>query len=287
MVSKLLMKYLRSLIPFFGTVALVALFFKLPETPDLFDCASCTSNDPYFPLFAAGYFTSLIAIALIFPEFPSKATAWGGILWSILLTFALTYLAWSLCVMCLIAHLCNILIWVIWLITSQKKTIWAAPLSVRVAGAVFAPMIMLTLFASLNLTFMVYDFRLSQPQNLLKPGDILPHFAQQGIPLCINFITPDCPYCKKQLPLLHKIALNCSLSTVKFINITPFITEELVRQHPSSQWIEDKDGKLKTLFKVQGYPTLFLADAEGKIKKIIAGMSEELKSEHPDFPFNF
>lgn len=63
----------------------------------------------------------------------------------------------------------------------------------------------------------------------------------------------------------------------RFINITPALTPELVQQSSDIEWIEDKKGQLRELYKVSGYPTLFVVGKDGKVRQVFSGVSSELR----------
>jgi len=294
------MKQLRNWISILGILALMALFLKMPETPNvfgIFKCETCAPSAPYLPLIGAGYFATLVAISLLFPAFPTSLIARSGLIWSVLLAIALTYMdlpVW--CAACLMGHACNILIWTIW---------WGAPAAIQEARAspfrerlcltLLAPITMMALFSCLNLTFLVYNLKAKHDglATGLKPGDAVPTFttlspenhtftnsdiaATAGI--VINFVSPNCPYCKEQLPILDAVAAQFTNSSYRFINISPSLPPELVEQSSAAEWIEDREGKLRELFKVSGYPTLFVIGADSKILQIIPGVPKDLKND--------
>src|SRR5277367_351615 len=153
----------RDWVPVLGLLALVALFLKMPATPDffsMFHCKTCGTSDPYLPLLGAGYFSVLIAISLLFPSFPGPKVSRGGLTWATLLAVALTYIdmpGW--CADCLIGHACNILIWLIWVFISPgEHKPSAATVKERLCLTMFSAISVVALFCCLNLTFMTYGF---------------------------------------------------------------------------------------------------------------------------------
>src|SRR5579871_3264564 len=110
MVSSIL-KHSRLAIPFFGLLALLMLFLKLPG---ISSCKICST--PYMPFIGGAYFSILIALSLLFPRFPSPSIARAGLIWAVLLFVLLTYRdlpQW--CAPCVSAHLCHSALWTIWL----------------------------------------------------------------------------------------------------------------------------------------------------------------------------
>jgi hypothetical protein len=289
------MKYFRHLIPILGILALLALFLKLPETSKIFNalsCKTCSLPDPYLPLVGSAYFATLIAISLFFPRFPRPQIARSGLIWAVLLALVLTYIDFpQICVLCLIGHACNISIWTIWTVTSSTKSLSNSSVKERLYLVVFAPISIAALFGSLNLTFMAYGFKTHPPipGTGLQIGDAVPSFSTRtsdgqlitcpaSSRMLINFISPDCPHCKEQLKVLDTIIPEIKSSACRFINITPFLSSELVAYSPSMEWVEDKVGDLSSLFNVPGYPTLFVVGSDSKIVQIIPGVHEDLKN---------
>jgi thiol-disulfide isomerase/thioredoxin len=293
------MMQFRHWVPAFGILALATLFLKLPEIPNIFgffECKTCTSSDPYLPLIAAGYFSLLIAVALLFPDFPLPMIARGGLTWAILLALSLTYILlpdW--CLSCLIGHGCHILIWTIWVVTPQATNKPISTFQERFCLMLFVPISVVALFSCLNLTFMAYGYKLqhivSTPS--LQPGDAVPNVitqtlnddhlfidstAAQTTGIVINFISPDCPYCKEQLSVLYAVVAQLESGSCRFINVSPSLSSEMIQQSTAIEWVEDKEGKLRELFKVSGYPTMFVVGTDGKIKLVIPGVPDQLHS---------
>lgn len=292
------MKKVRHLVPVLSLFALTALFLKLPEIPDFFGfftCKACSSSDPYLALMGAGYFSALLAVSLLFPAFPLTQVARGGLLWAVLLFATLSYIDLpNLCVACMIAHACNICIWAIWLMTPPSQQELASNLKERLFMALLMPISIVALFSCLNLTFMAYSLKNSGAISAtdLKLGDATPIFATQTIDghliantddspvtdIILNFVTPDCPYCKEQMLTVNAIASEIVGKAYRMINVSPKISSGWMKESPIVEWIEDKDGQLRQLFKVAGYPTMFVIGSDGKLAQIIAGVPEKLES---------
>ncbi len=292
--SELTMKHLRRAVPVLGLLALAALFFSLPETPSILTCKSCSSNSPYLSLIGSGYFAGLIALSLLFPAFPGRHLARGGLTWAALLAASLTYIHYpQWCAACLICHSCNILIWTIWIVNpAQKNQPESSSFRERMCLALFAPISVIALFSCLNLTFMAYGFKTSRAfiATALKPGDALPEFTMQtanGLTIAntdalhkgmvINFISPDCPHCKEQLVILDAVARELDGKLYRFINVSPQIAPALIQRSSSTEWVEDRENNLRNLFTISGYPTLIVVGTDGKIAQAIPGVPDRLK----------
>lgn len=300
MVSRGPVKHLRRGVPFLGFLALLVLFLKLPETPDVFGvfgCKTCSTADPYLPLLGAGYFALLIGLSMLFPAFPGHTLARAGLVWAVSLAVALTWIAlpgW--CLACLVAHACNLAIWGIWMVLPEEPAgSQGAPMRERLCLAVFAPLSVVALFSGLNLTFMAYGYRLhalDTGTTSLQPGDRVPAFetrtwkgvsfsdvdATRFSATVLNFVSPDCHYCKEQLPVLDTIASELADGQYRFVNISASVTPDLAAHSPNTEWVEDSDSALRRLFQVTGYPTLFLLNSDGKIKHVVSGVPTQLRA---------
>jgi thiol-disulfide isomerase/thioredoxin len=291
------MKQLRYWVPLLSILALILLFFKLPEAPNpfgIFGCKTCSSNTPYLVLGGAGYFAILLAVSWLFPAFPSVQVARGGLTWAVLLALVLTYLylpTW--CISCLIAHLCNILIWTIWVFVPPGVKHAPTTLKERLCLTLIMPVSLIALFSCLNLTFMAYNHRINHYTSTagLQSGDTAPTFnlfTLQGNPissadpntdLVLNFVSPKCSHCKEQLPIFNAIAAQLANGPYRFVNVSPTLQPELIQLSPNAEWVEDKDNRLRESFKVLGYPTIFVLGTDGKIAQIIRGVSEHMEND--------
>lgn len=294
------MRQFRSWVPILGILNLILLFFQMPEAPNLFGllgCKTCASSDPFLLLMGAGYFTTLIAISLLFPNFPNRQIACGGLIWALLLASGLTYIHLpNLCPACLIGHFFNLLIWTIWIVVpSPKSELFSSFFKERIFFLLLTPMIVVTLFSCLNITFLIYRFQDEQDLSTMayfKPGDMTPPFAIQttkGIKInqenltqtsgtVINFVTANCPYCTQQLPILNAVATQLAQSSYQFVNVSSTLTDDLTQRASSTEWVEDKEGDLHQLFKVKAYPTTFIIGNDGKIRQVILGVPENLEA---------
>lgn len=281
----------RSAVPWLGGLALLALFFKLPETPDVFGvfgCAACTASSPYLPLLGAGYFALLVATALAFPGFPGPLTARAGLVWAVALAVCLTWFGlpgW--CVACLIAHACNIAIWIIWLAVPAVATPPPANVGALRCLVLIAPVSVVALFSCLNLTFLVYDWKapalgLGGP----KPRDTIPDLTletTEGVririgeqPLALNFVSPECHYCKEQLPLVEEARRTLGSDDIRIVNITPGLTDEMKALAPGATWIPDTGGQIRTQLGIAGVPTLLIVNPDLTVASVHQGVPKTL-----------
>ncbi len=270
------MKQLRYIVPFLSLIALISLFFKLPN------CTTCHTENLLLPFLGIGYFSILFAISLLFPIFPKGTVGWIGLIGSILLPISLIWLdGIPNCLPCFIAHAANIGIWAIWLATPPLQIQTSTPVTERLCLALIVPIAVISLFGFLNLSLPKKRTFIG-----LSVGETVPVFSYKTLKgaqianssqetLLINFIAPNCPFCKEQLQILN--ALAAELPTLRWVNVSPVLPQEWVAASPTADWIEDKEGGLRNLFKVYGTPTLFILGSNGKIATVVPGVPEQMK----------
>ena len=212
-----------------------------------------------------------------------------------MLALGLTYVKWpDWCPVCLFGHACHVLIWLIWLLVPAPAVeSSAAPFRERLFQMLFAPIAVIALFSTLNLTFQVYGFRLRTfvPTNL-KAGDPVPSFTTQthkgrslsstdaapNTRVVLNFVSPKCPHCEEQLPILNRTAVHLGNGNYRIVNVCPQLVPELEKLAPNTEWVEDGGNQLRDLFQVSGTPTLFVLGSDGKISEVILGVPDELEA---------
>jgi hypothetical protein len=199
----------------------------------------------------------------------------------------------NVCWACLAAHSCNILIWAIWLFSKNPVREKEARSNERLALLIFAPISMVAFFSCLNLTFMAYGFNNdSGPKEVgLRSGEPIPLFSAQTIEgrliessaiaggpiereqrIILDFVSLNCPYSKEQMKILEGIPKKS-----RWICVTPSLNSEIVQNSIGAEWVEDRDYRLHKLFKVKGYPTLFVLGRDGKIDTVIPGVPAQFK----------
>jgi len=124
----------------------------------------------------------------------------------------------------------------------------------------------------------------------LQVGDVVPPFAVEtshssftnkdiAATTIVNFVTPNCPYCQDQLPILDAFAATLTNTPYRFINISSYLSPELTQLSSKTEWVEDKEGSLREIFKVAGYPTLFVIGSDNTIKKVVPGVPQHLQAD--------
>ena len=80
------------------------------------------------------------------------------------------------------------------------------------------------------------------------------------------------------MPILNSIAYQLLDGKVHLINVSPLLPSDLDQYSLALDWVEDKEGEIRELFKVLGYPTMFVLGADSKIAEIIPGVPDQLKA---------
>ncbi len=93
----------------------------------------------------------------------------------------------------------------------------------------------------------------------------------------LNFVSPECPFCKQQLPVIESVASKMPGRSYRYINVSPALSAALIKRSPTAEWIEDGDGQLRQLFHVTGFPTMFVLKENGKIADVVSGVPDTLK----------
>lgn len=247
------------------------------------------AETPYFPMLAAAYFSAFIVTILCFPALPSPSFKLAGIVWSIGLAFFLTFLSSFWCWVCLGAHGCHLLMWIVWKPSGcEAGRSFGVKLSLVFTSAIAA----MALFSTLNVTFLLYG--LNKPSSsLVKKGSLVKTFSVETIEkkevsdalfgeyggTILNFVSSNCPYCREQLPMIDSLAAEYRERGFRFVSISPKAAPDLHALGAHLEWAEDTEGELAQQFGVQGYPTLILINPEGRVVKTWAGASSSLEKD--------
>jgi thiol-disulfide isomerase/thioredoxin len=102
----------------------------------------------------------------------------------------------------------------------------------------------------------------------------------------LNFVSPTCPWCKKQLPVVEPVRQAYVGKGVRFINVVNSnptrnreYTKEEVRQimEATGAHLElalDPEGKAGTAFKATGYPSMVVVGKDAKVAAVNVGLNE-------------
>jgi len=103
----------------------------------------------------------------------------------------------------------------------------------------------------------------------------------------LNFVAPNCGYCKRQLPNVEKVRAEYEAKGVRFVNVVQkmrkdFSKEEIldVMKGAGSQLevstSDFGDNKVGGEFKAVSFPTLFVVNRDGKIANVNVGAKQNL-----------
>jgi len=99
----------------------------------------------------------------------------------------------------------------------------------------------------------------------------------------MNFIAPNCGFCKRQMPVVEATRAAYEPKGIRFVNVVErmgsrvYTTEEMVeavRQMGSNlELAPDPDNKVGSLFRATGYPTMFVVGPSGRIEHVNIGLN--------------
>ena len=110
----------------------------------------------------------------------------------------------------------------------------------------------------------------------------------------LNIVAPNCGYCKRQIPEVEKIRAEYEKKGIRFVNIastmgktpyTPDRVKAVMKTLGSNiELAQDPSNAIKGIFKVSGFPTLFVVGRDGKIRHVNVGFprtgfSDKLKGQ--------
>ena len=109
----------------------------------------------------------------------------------------------------------------------------------------------------------------------------------------LDFIAPNCGYCKRQLPGLEKVRADYESKGVRFLVVAQkmrkdFTEDEIVsilKKAGSNIEISTSDfahNKIGRAYKAVSFPTLFVVDNKGKIAKVVVGAKQDLEKQLRD-----
>lgn len=101
----------------------------------------------------------------------------------------------------------------------------------------------------------------------------------------LNFVAPNCGFCKKQLPKVEQVRAKYEALGVRFVNVSQtmrkaFTAEEAMKEYASvGSNIEiamDSGNRVGQLFSARSYPTMFIITADGIIQQVIVGAKSNI-----------
>ena len=102
----------------------------------------------------------------------------------------------------------------------------------------------------------------------------------------LNFVAPNCGFCKRQVPNVEKVRKDYESRGVQFVNMAQkmrkdYTTEEIVQTFAgvgsNLDVAHDKGNTIGRQYKAQGFPTMFVLDRNGKVHDVIIGAKADIE----------
>lgn len=102
----------------------------------------------------------------------------------------------------------------------------------------------------------------------------------------LNFVAPNCGFCKKQLPNVEKVREKYEAKGVRFVNMSqtmrkPFSAEEAADIYKGTgaelELVMDDGNKVGSQYKARGYPTMIVVGQDGKVANVNVGAKKNLE----------
>lgn len=102
----------------------------------------------------------------------------------------------------------------------------------------------------------------------------------------LNFVAPNCGFCKRQLPEVERVREAFESRGVRFVNVmqtmkqtftTEQIMEALANAGSRSEVALDRGNRVGAMFKATSFPSLYVVDAKGRIREVVSGAKANLR----------
>ncbi len=102
----------------------------------------------------------------------------------------------------------------------------------------------------------------------------------------LNFVAPNCGFCKRQLPEVERVREVFEQRGVRFVNVmqtmkqtftTEQIMEVLANVGSRSEVALDGGNKVGAMFKATTFPSLYVVDANGQIREVVSGAKANIR----------
>jgi len=135
------------------------------------------------------------------------------------------------------------------------------------------------------------------PSAGVRPGDKAPDFRltkigggevslsdYRGKVVLLNFWATWCPPCREEMPLFKDVYKKYRDNGFEIIAVSTDASTDVVKDFISEYSIKfvvlhDREGKLSSLYGIQGLPTSFLIDREGIVVKVRLGEYKEIEKD--------
>jgi thiol-disulfide isomerase/thioredoxin len=102
----------------------------------------------------------------------------------------------------------------------------------------------------------------------------------------LNFVAPNCGFCKKQLPNVESIRAEYEAKGVRFVNIAQkmgakeYTNDEIIDVFKGVgsrlELAKDTDNQIGQLYKAVSYPTMIVVNKDGKIEHVNVGAQQDI-----------
>jgi thiol-disulfide isomerase/thioredoxin len=101
----------------------------------------------------------------------------------------------------------------------------------------------------------------------------------------LDFVAPNCGFCKRQLPLVEPIRASYESRGVRFVNVMQTMHQDFTQDQiigvlnglgNKAQVAIDTGNTVGQKFKATSYPTLFVVDKNGKIVEVVVGARSDI-----------
>jgi peroxiredoxin len=131
--------------------------------------------------------------------------------------------------------------------------------------------------------FLLSDHQLNQPAPVFSlpesSGGTIDLASYRGQPVLLAFWTTSCGICRRELPLLSRMAPDFRSKGVTVMAVhlgsADDAREYFQSNHLALTSLADADGRVATAYQVTGVPKMVLIGADGKIFRSHAGMTDE------------
>jgi len=103
----------------------------------------------------------------------------------------------------------------------------------------------------------------------------------------LNFVAPNCGFCKKQMPAVEKVRQEYEAKGVRFVNVSQtmrqeFTTEQIVEVFKGTgsqlELAKDDGNKVGQMYKAVSFPTMVVVGKDGKIAHVNVGARQDLET---------
>lgn len=101
----------------------------------------------------------------------------------------------------------------------------------------------------------------------------------------LNFVAPNCGFCRRQLPMVESVRADYEKRGVRFVNISQTMKKKYSNEEAAktihtignhSELANDPDNKIGDLFRVTSFPTTAVVRRDGRIETVFVGAKKNI-----------